>query len=666
MLSLHASLLQNRNQATAAAPEHSSTVPAFDSLFSDASPGDNSEEATGAQKMPLREPVDIQRNQNRDQATAPAPEHSSAAPACNSLSHDASPEDDSELDKRDCQASHSESVDHLPDQVGAHSSVFTCVFVSRPPRCSAWSQTHASVLSKGTQTSNFWSASRGVQTEIPFETSVEIQASTTLPYEADIPGHQGTSPEGGGQSRPWCSSPPCGIIPTPLEFNLTTELLGPEADPLDTGDESSDFNESEETSTEPDTSYRPNDSVNSSYGADSSDTSDDSVTSDDGRPHEECNVSAEAADPLMEKKYLVCASKLLELFSICKECLAPTETKLKQRGTLLHAVTTCVRGHTTVWENQPTINGKALMNIVLPAAITYSGASPTRVLRLLGSIAVAVIHKTQFFKVQRCLVFPAATKVWKTEQTVLLTSICGTGLHLAGDGRADSPGYSAKYGTYSLLETNINKILHYEVVQSNEVKSSNHMETEGLKRSFDYLQGWGFFPDVLVTDRHFGVSALMKDSYPNTKHRFDAWHIAKGIGSKLATAGKTKRNSILNNWVKTVRAHVYWCAQTSNDNGAMVLAKWKSLMRHVLDVHQHPDPMYPACTHASIEDRWWLLEGSEPYIALEKVVMSHQLLKDIPRISGDGQTYRLESFHSLLIRFTPKSTHFTVEGMAAR
>ncbi|KAM7297132.1 uncharacterized protein ISCGN_022285 [Ixodes scapularis] len=254
------------------------------------------------------------------------------------------------------------------------------------------------------------------------------------------------------------------ILPTPLEFDLATELLGPEADSLDTGDESSDFNESEDKSTEPDTSYRPNDSVNSSYGADSSDTSDDSVTSDDGRPHEECNISAEAADPLMEKIYLVCASKLLELFSIC----------------------------------------------------------------------VAVIHKTQFFKVPRCLVFPAATKVWKTEQTVLLTSVCGTGLHLAGDGRADSPGYSAKYGTYSLLETNINKILHYEVVQSNEVKSSNHMETEGLKRSFDYLQGWGFFPDVLVTDRHFGVSALMKDSYPNTKHRFDAWHIAKGAPVKAA------------------------------------------------------------------------------------------------------------------------------------
>lgn len=192
------------------------------------------------------------------------------------------------------------------------------------------------------------------------------------------------------------------------------------------------------------------------------------------------------------------------------------------------------------------------------------------------------------------------------------------------------------------------------------------METEGLKRSFDYLESCGFCPHVLVTDRHFGVNALMRNDYPDTKHRFDAWHIAKGIGSKMAVAGKTKRNDILNKWVKTVRAHVYWCAQTSGDDGALVLAKWTSMMRHVIDVHQHPDPLYPECTHAPLADRWWLHEGTEPYVALEKIVMSRQLLKDIPRLSGEGQTFRLESFHSLLIRFTPKSTHFSLEGMVAR
>lgn len=36
---------------------------------------------------------------------------------------------------------------------------------------------------------------------------------------------------------------------------------------------------------------------------------------------------------------------------------------------------------------------------------------------------------------------------------------------LAGDGRADSPGFSAKFGTYSLLDVEGNKILHFELVQ---------------------------------------------------------------------------------------------------------------------------------------------------------------------------------------------------------
>ena len=39
------------------------------------------------------------------------------------------------------------------------------------------------------------------------------------------------------------------------------------------------------------------------------------------------------------------------------------------------------------------------------------------------------------------------------------------GLILGGDGRSDSPGYSAKYGSYSMLELNINKIVDIKLVQ---------------------------------------------------------------------------------------------------------------------------------------------------------------------------------------------------------
>lgn len=39
------------------------------------------------------------------------------------------------------------------------------------------------------------------------------------------------------------------------------------------------------------------------------------------------------------------------------------------------------------------------------------------------------------------------------------------GIRVAGDSRADSPGYSAKYGTYSLIETSLNKVVEVQVIQ---------------------------------------------------------------------------------------------------------------------------------------------------------------------------------------------------------
>lgn len=225
-----------------------------------------------------------------------------------------------------------------------------------------------------------------------------------------------------------------------------------EADSSDTSDEEGNSSESEDMSDEPDfldRSYRPNDSLNSDDEPDSSDTSacsDDSATSDVTHEEGNCDSSSAEVDPIKEKKYLVSASMLMQLFAVCIQCLAPTRTKLRHQGTFVHAVITCVRGHKNEWQNQALVNGKALLNILLPAAVTYSGASPTRVLRLLSSIGVAVLRKSQFYKVQGCLVFPAATKAWRAEQTTLLAAMHGRRLHLAGDGRADSPGYSTKYG----------------------------------------------------------------------------------------------------------------------------------------------------------------------------------------------------------------------------
>ena len=94
----------------------------------------------------------------------------------------------------------------------------------------------------------------------------------------------------------------------------------------------------------------------------------------------------------------------------------------------------------------------------------------------------------------------------------------------SGDGREDSPGHSAKYGNYSLIELTCNKVVDFQLVQvcmilqtfvlilfsvhvyyyfsSNRVGGSYHMEKVGLVRALDFLKQHTLSVGVLVTERH--------------------------------------------------------------------------------------------------------------------------------------------------------------------
>ena len=59
---------------------------------------------------------------------------------------------------------------------------------------------------------------------------------------------------------------------------------------------------------------------------------------------------------------------------------------------------------------------------------------------------------------------------------------------LAGGGRYDSPGSSAKFCTYSVMEIESCKILHAETVDKREVDlQSPNMERKAFKRSMEFL-----------------------------------------------------------------------------------------------------------------------------------------------------------------------------------
>ena len=60
---------------------------------------------------------------------------------------------------------------------------------------------------------------------------------------------------------------------------------------------------------------------------------------------------------------------------------------------------------------------------------------------------------------------------------------------LASDGRCDSPGHSAKYGTYSMLDVKSNKIVDFKVVSVCEVK--NATEKKGFIETLNTIEEAG-------------------------------------------------------------------------------------------------------------------------------------------------------------------------------
>ena len=63
--------------------------------------------------------------------------------------------------------------------------------------------------------------------------------------------------------------------------------------------------------------------------------------------------------------------------------------------------------------------------------------------------------------------------VWKSLQTAQCRG-CGAALSIGGDGRADNPGHSAKYGSYSIIDFDAIKIIHMELVQVKQYTNKTH------------------------------------------------------------------------------------------------------------------------------------------------------------------------------------------------
>lgn len=368
-----------------------------------------------------------------------------------------------------------------------------------------------------------------------------------------------------------------------------------------------------------------------------------------------------------ECKFIVFDSCLDQLLRFCPRCGASVVSCCKMfTGSQLTVKLSCHNNHNIVWHSQPLLNKMAAGNLLISAAILFSGGTFSNFNTFCELLTLQFLSKSLFYKIQKSVLFPLINTAWLEQQQTVIGYLSGKPIKVSGDGRCDSPGYSAKYCTYSLMEHTSNLIVDFAQVQVTEAGSSNGMEKLACQTVLDRIFDSGLNIVTIATDRHVQIRKLLTE-YP-VDHQFDVFHVSKTLKKKLKIISTQKDCKDLAPWVHSVGNHLWYCCQTCNNNAQLLKQKWLSLQYHVAGVHQWSDG---ECEHEPLPTErecgpQWLEAGSPAHAALVKEVSNPTLLRDLENMTQFCHTGELESFHNMLLKYCPKRLGFTYEGMLAR
>lgn len=361
-------------------------------------------------------------------------------------------------------------------------------------------------------------------------------------------------------------------------------------------------------------------------------------------------------------------SCLKELLSSCRSCHEQCRVIIKSRlGTFVRMLSSCEAcGMEYSWGSQPLTSRLPAGNLEVAGSILFTGASASKALQLFSNMNIMCISERTFRNIQCSYLIPAVRNVWMEYQTAALQLCEGRDVKVGGDARCCSPGHSAKYGSYSLMDLESGMILAVELVQVTETENSYRMEIEGLKRCLQNLKDRNIRITDLTTDRHVQVKSYMAKEETSIRHWFDVWHVAKGIFKKLQLLSKKKGCEQIKDWCHSISNHLYWAAATSDGDGDLVEEKWLSILNHVCDVHEGHGDRFQACEHPPLAERSWITKGSKADKELQLIVGNKRLVKDVRKLSPAQQTSQLEAYHKTVCHFAPKFHHFFYDAMNAR
>ena len=311
-------------------------------------------------------------------------------------------------------------------------------------------------------------------------------------------------------------------------------------------------------------------------------------------------------------------------------------------------------------------------NFLLAACILLTGGLFAKMSSFFDLLNLVFISKSTFYVVQSTYILPMIHAAWTRERSRVWELLGKKKLAVAGDGRCDSPGYSAKYGTYTMMDTASQLIIDFELVQVTQASSSVGMEKLGFQTLMHRLQTAKLNIATIITDRSPQVKALMKKAYANVNHQFDIWHFVKNVSKKIRKASKKKGCQILLEWLPAISNHLWWSASSCNGDVVLLREKWTSILYHIVNRHTWGGATkFTQCAHRPLSrteqrKKKWLEAGSTAFAALEAIIEDKTLLKDMAHITGFHHTGNVEVYHSVMTKYCPKREHFDFDAMCAR
>ena len=127
--------------------------------------------------------------------------------------------------------------------------------------------------------------------------------------------------------------------------------------------------------------------------------------------------------------------------------------------------------HSGIWRSTEISKTRYEGNLMLASSILLPELTYTRVNELMGIADVLFINKSFLFQIQNSILFPSMKTIYTNHsQRIKDAVVKDDNVDLIGDGRCDSPGYNATYGTYTLINyRNDNEIVDFHITHVSEI-----------------------------------------------------------------------------------------------------------------------------------------------------------------------------------------------------